>query len=387
MKLENLLSLKKQINWVSKFSVIDDGCGIQFIALDDEKIYKTLDKDSEQFSSNGLYLLNFAQRNYTVIAPNIRYVCSDSTNLYFISGEDIAEQYHFIRYNKKDGQITYSDTFFLNEYRFLDSYLENGILISSLYIIYEHFVNGAWRWRIMNYDFEIVFEFTSADSRILSVGKNNLFLRQDYEKKKISSICFEKGIVKKEVSIEMEFGEYEVYAFDNQLFLYSEMIDLQEKYAEAKIKILNQDLRCIHEICFFIMEEMQILGYEANGKQILLKGYSDIWGTCTRSEPIILIDLKTGKELWRVDLRGKNFELASVSTKPVFWKQKIILNVSTLNGNSKGIIVLDQKTGDLLFYKGIRGIVCSIIPWSDGVYIQSAAGAEQEKFYYYKLSE
>ncbi len=387
MKLKNLLSLKKQINWVSKFSVIDDGCGIQFIALDEEKIYKTLDKDSEQFSSDGLYLLNFAQRNYTVISPNIRYVCSDSTNLYFISEGEIAEQYHFIRYNKKDGQITHSDKFFLNEYRFLDSYLKNGILIFSSYIVFEHFVNNAWHWRIMNYNFEIVFEFTSADGQILSVGENNLFLQQDFEQKKIISICFENGTIEKEVSIEMEFGEYEVYAFDNQLFLHSEMIDYQEKYAEAKIKILNQDLQCIHEIAFSTMESMQILGYEVNSKHLLLKGYSDIWDTYTRSEPIILINLKTGKELWRVDLREKNFELASVSTKPVFWKQKIILNVSALNGNSKGLLVLDQKTGELLFYKGIRGIVCSIIPWGDGVYIQSAAGAEQEKIYYYKLSE
>lgn len=388
MKLKNLLSIKKRMNWISKFSVIGNDYGIQFIALDDEETYENLDKDSEQFVSRSLYLLDFKQRKYTAIEPNTRYVCSNGANLYFISRYDAAaKQYHFIQYNKKNGQIKYSDMFFLNEHSFLDRYLERDILITSSYIVYEHYVDDSWNWRIMNYDFEIVFEFPCSWGRILSVNENNLFLQQDLEQKKITSICFENGVVKKESSIEMKFGEYRVHPFGNQLLLYNETIDLEEKYAEAKIKILNQDLQCIHEVCFFTMEKMQVMGYTADRKHILLSGYSDIWDTYTRSEPIVLIDLETGKELWRVDLKEENFELASLSVKPIFWKNKIFLNVCVLNGRSKGILVLDQKTGEKLFYKGIRGVVYGVIPWDDGVYFHCAAGEEQDKFYYYKLSE
>jgi len=97
-----------------------------------------------------------------------------------------------------------------------------------------------------------------------------------------------------------------------------------------------------------------------------------------------LFDILRGETIWEIDLEG--YDTVAHGAEPILWKNKIILSGFKGKKGSKGVIVLDKQTGELLFYKGTKGFIHAIIPKEDGVYIQ-CANKSCRGLQYYKLIE
>ena len=144
VEAQKLLEIKVPIIWFSEFEMISDNLGMQYIRI--EKESENLKRNDEQFADSGLYLFDFAQEKYQRVASKGRFIFSKGEYLYFVV-EDKRDlnQYRFLRYDYVSKDKKYSDTFYLEDGRTLESFIKKLLYIGTKYIVFLLLSGNKWK--------------------------------------------------------------------------------------------------------------------------------------------------------------------------------------------------------------------------------------------------
>lgn len=383
VEAQKLLEIKVPIIWFSEFEMISDNLGMQYIRI--EKESENLKRNDEQFADSGLYLFDFAQEKYQRVASKGRFIFSKGEYLYFVV-EDKRDlnQYRFLRYDYVSKDKKYSDTFYLEDGRTLESFIKKLLYIGTKYIVFLLLSRNSWECKVLNLELEKITKFPFENSEVLFVTDENIFFYEEIDTEMIlSSFDFEKNIIIKKSLDELNLQYCVECKIDNRLMLYEN--EWNGACWEGKIKLVDKKLNTVFEKKRKLSNERYLLGYAEDKKQLLWwsRGQSKCSGI---SGQCILTELETWGDIWTSDIGKEGFD-ALLAMKVVFWENKIIFSSFRHNDRSNGILILDRNTGKVDSFKDMPGNVRKIIPRKDSIYIHCVAGETEEKHYYYKLTE
>lgn len=295
-------------------------------------------------------------------------------------------EYYIIQYNLKSREIYRSEYFEVNS--LITSFVEYAFHFGENYLLVNFSKEDGTEQtcRIFNEKLELIAEEKAKKDEsfrdIYSLKDTFIIEKVDAQKTQLAAVSVKDNCVCQK-NIRTIDNERDLLAGQNLIFL--SMCDVNGAKSNETFYVLDNNLEIVQQYCYLESAENRLLAVSEDDTQILkLKFVRTSNGIKT---VYVLSDWKSGQELWEINLSQAGYDTSGWGIKPIIWKNKIIFSGFRKNSNSKGVLVLDQRDGSVLFYKGLKGYIRKMEAREDGVYIHCIGNWKNGYYnhYYYKL--